>query len=107
LICYLKEKNLEPNLQPNLEDELKADSLEKHKTLDDFQNLYFAVGPKNYNWYQSKFAQLGLKLYPQFKTDLIKKVVDNYKADGKNLDGVSLLKNMAPEIMNEWLKGMQ
>lgn len=107
LICYVKEKNLEPSIETKLEEELKADSQEPHKSLNDFENLYFGVGPKNYGWYQNKFAQLALKLYPQFKTDLIKKVLDNYKADGKNLEGVLLLKNIAPEIMNEWLKEMQ
>ena len=107
LICYVKEKNLEPDMETTLEDELKADSQEPHKSLNDFENLYFGVGPKNYGWYQNKFAQLALKLYPQFKTDLIKKVLVNYETGGKNLEGVLLLKNLAPEIMNEWIKDMQ
>ena len=103
MICYLKERNLEPNL----EDELKADYNVDHRTLEDFQKFYLNVGPPNYHWYQSKFAKLGFKLYPQFKTNLIKDVLDNYKPGGKNLDGISLLRDLAPEKFNDWLKEMQ
>ena len=103
LICYLKERNLEPNL----EDELKADYPVEHKTLEDFQKFYLQVGPQNYHWYQSKFAKLGFNLYPQFKTNLIKVVLDNYKPGGKGLDGISLLRVLAPETLNNWLKEMR
>ncbi len=103
LICFIKEKNL----VPELENELKADYPVAHKTLDDFQKLYGGVGPANYHWYQCKFAQLGYKLYPKFKIELIRKVIENYSPGGKNLDGISLLKSLAPETMNEWLKEMQ
>ncbi len=107
LICYLREKNLEPDFEINLEKKLKADTQEPHKTLDDFQRMYFGVGPQNYGWYQNKFAQLGAQLYPKFKTGLIKKVIENYKPSGENMTGIVMLQNLAPEIMNEWLKGME
>ncbi len=103
LICYLKERNLEPNL----EDELKADYPVEHRSLEDFQKFYLKVGPSNYHWYQSKFAKLGFKLYPQFKTDHIKEVLDNYKPGGKDLNGISLLRDLAPETLNDWLKEMR
>ncbi len=103
LICFIKEKNL----VPELEDELKAGYSVAHKTLDDFQKLYGGVGPVNYHWYQCKFAQLGYKLYPQLKIGLIKNVIKNYSPGGENLEGISLLKKLAPEIMDEWLKEMQ
>ncbi|HLK27298.1 MAG TPA: hypothetical protein VKT28_01860 [Puia sp.] len=103
LICYLKAENLEPNLDK----ELKADYPVAHKTLEDFQKFYGGVGPANYHWYQSKFAELGFKLYPQLKTNLIKAVLDNYKSGGKQIDGISLLKHLAPDITKEWLKEMQ
>lgn len=103
LICFIKEKNLVPELK----DALKADYPVAHKTLDDFEKLYGDVGPANYHWYQSKFAQLGYKLYPQLKLELIKKVIGNYSPGGKNLDAVSLLKKLAPETMDGWLKEMQ
>lgn len=103
LICFIKEKNL----VPGLENELKADYPVAHKTLEDFQKLYGDVGPANYHWYQCKFAQLGYKLYPQFKLELIKKVIENYFPEGKDPDGISFLKKLAPETMNEWLKEMQ
>lgn len=103
LICFIKEKNL----VPELENELKADYPVAHKTLDDFQKLYTDVGPANYHWYQCKFAQLGYALYPQFKVELIKKVIENYSANGDNLDGISLLKKIAPGTMDNWLREMQ
>jgi hypothetical protein len=87
--------------------ELKADYPVAHKTLKDFQKLYGDVGPANYHWYQCKFAQLGYKLYPQLKIGLIKKVIENYSPGGENLDGISLLKKLAPDTMDEWLKEMQ
>ena len=103
LICYLKERNLEPDL----ENELKADYPVEHKTLEDFQKLYLHVGPQNYHWYQSKFAKLGFMLYPQLKINLIKEVLNNYKPGGKDLSGITLLRDLAPETLNEWLKEMQ
>jgi hypothetical protein len=103
LICYLKERNLEPNL----EDELNADYPVEHRTLEDFQKFYLQVGPQNYHWYQSKFAKLGFKLYPKFNTNLIKEVLNNYNSAGKALDGISLLRDLAPETLNEWLKEMR
>ncbi len=103
LICYLKNKNLEPNL----EEEMKADYPVTHRTLEDFQKFYGGVGPRNYGWYQVKFAKLGFELYPEFKVELIRLVLQNYAPNGKNLDGVTLLKGLAPETMNTWLKMMQ
>jgi hypothetical protein len=103
LVCFLKEKNLEPDLL----EKMKADYPVSHKTLQDFQKLYVDVGPANYHWYQYKFAKLGFTLYPQFKVELIKLVLQNYAAGGKDLDGITLLKNLAPDKMKEWLKEMQ
>lgn len=103
LICYINDKGLAPGLK----NELKANYSVDHRSLDDFEKLYVNVGPANYHWYQCNFAQLGFKLYPQFKTSLIKTVIDNYRSTGKNLDGISLLETMAPETTNEWLKEMK
>jgi len=102
LICYIKEKNL----APNLEQALKADYPVPHKTLVDFEKLYLGVGPANYHWYQSKFAKLGFELYPELKLELIRKVLQNYAPGGKNLDALTLLKSIAPEKMDAWLKEM-
>jgi hypothetical protein len=103
LICFLKSNNLEPNL----EEEMKADYPVTHRTLEDFQKFYGGVGPRNYGWYQVKFAKLGFELYPSFKLELIRLVLQNYAPNGKNLDGVTLLKGLAPETMNAWLETMQ
>ncbi len=104
LICYTKKKNLNTNLQKILKPD---NSIAQHKTLEEFQKIYLGVGPANYGWYQCEFAQLGYKLYPEFKIGLIRKVIENYSPSGKQLDGISLLKKLAPEIMDEWLKEMQ
>ncbi|MGC4036139.1 MAG: hypothetical protein QM764_09270 [Chitinophagaceae bacterium] len=103
LICYIKDRKLAPGLQK----ELLADYPVDHRNLEDFQNLYVAVGPKNYHWYQCKFAQLGFKLYPQFKTKLITDVLGSYSHGGEKSDGITLLKKMSPGIINEWLNEMQ
>lgn len=104
MICYLKEKHI----APGTEEMLKITSpLPMHTSLLDFQHLYLNVGPANYDWYQRKFAQLDFALYPQLKLELIKKVIENYSPGGKKLDGISLLKSLAPETMNKWLKEMQ
>jgi hypothetical protein len=103
LICFIKEKNL----APTLEKDLQANYPVQHKSLDDFQKIYLGVGPANYHWYQSKFATLGFSLYPQFKEKLISLMLQNYSPGGKNLDGLTLLKTLAPEKMNAWLKEMQ
>lgn len=103
LICFTKEKNL----APELEKMLQANYPVAHKTLEDFQKLYGDVGPANYHWYQCQFAQLGYKLYPRFKLELIKKVIENYSPSGENLDGIALLKQLAAQTMNGWLKEMK
>jgi hypothetical protein len=67
MICFLKENNLtldigkeNPSFSP------------RHKTLTDFETLYFKVGPQNYDWYQRRLIELGFLLYPQLKTRLIR-----------------------------------
>jgi len=102
LICYIKDRNLAPDLQKALQ----ADYPVAHRSLDDFQKIYLGVGPQNYHWYQSKFAELGFRLYPQFKTSLIKEVLDNYSPTGKQLNGVALLTAIAPDVATEWLQQM-
>jgi hypothetical protein len=79
----------------------------KYKTLEDFQRLYNKVGGPNYAWYQGKFQVLGEKLYPKFKTELLKKFIYNYSAEGKKLDPLVLIQQLSPEITNQWLKGMK
>lgn len=102
MICYLKEKKLtldigkeNPSFSP------------KHRTLADFESLYFRVGPQNYDWYQRRFIDLGYSLYPPLKTTLIQKVLTNYGKDGKKADGLSFIKSVAPATMEAWLKVMQ
>ncbi len=104
--CYLKEKHSQ--IASGIEEMVKAPLPHpKYKSLQDFQNLYGDVGPENYDWYQRKFAQLAFALYPQLKLELIKKVIENYSPSGEQLEGIALLKKLAPETMCEWLKEMQ
>lgn len=79
----------------------------KYKTLADFERLYSNVGAPNYGWYQGRFQELGYQLYSKFKTDLIKKFIGNYSVNGKHLDPLILLQQLAPEITNQWLKEMK
>lgn len=79
----------------------------KHKTLEDFDRLYLQVGARNYGWYQGKFQELCDRLYPEFKIDLIRKIIDNYSANGKHSDMLTLLKQISPEITNKWLEEMK
>ena len=102
-ICFTKENkeyhdfpgNKKPGRQP------------KYRTLEDFERLYVNVGVANYGWYQGKFQELGERLYPKFKTELLTKFIDNYSADGKKPDPLVLLQQLAPEITNQWLKEMK
>ncbi|MCZ2458320.1 MAG: hypothetical protein LC128_01725 [Chitinophagales bacterium] len=79
----------------------------KYRTLADFEGLYTNVGAQNYGWYQAQFQNLGYELYPKFKTRLIKEFINNASPSGKKLDPQVLLQHLAPEIMNQWLKGME
>jgi hypothetical protein len=105
MICYIKEKHV----GFEIEEMAKITySSPQHKTLDDFQKFYASgLGPANYDWYQRKFAQLGFALYPKLKLELIKQILQNYSAVGKNIDCTELIEKLAPDIMNSWLKGMQ
>lgn len=102
-ICFTKEykeyKDFPGNKKPGQQP--------KYRTLEDFERLYSNVGAQNYGWYQGQFQNLGYELYPKFKTDLIKKFIDNYSANGKKLEPLVLLQQLAPEIMNQWLKEME
>ncbi|HXD79058.1 MAG TPA: hypothetical protein VN616_14675 [Puia sp.] len=104
LICYVKESQLAPELQQILQ---PHDAAAKYKTIEAFDHIYLGVGPANYGWYQCQFAQLGYMIYPKLKLKLIRKVLDNYKEGGKNLDGVAQLEALAPHMVNEWLAKMQ
>lgn len=100
LICYAKGNDLD----------LPFSELPKnpaHKTLEDFERLYDKVGPSNYDWYQKEFIRYGLQLYPKFKVELIRKIIDNYSANGKRLDAAVLLKSLSTETMDTWLKEMK
>jgi hypothetical protein len=102
-LCYLKHLNNNLGL-PQID---QTSYLPKYKTLRYFEQLYEDVGPKNYAWYQGKFQKLATKLYPHFKIDLLKKFIDNYSAKGKKTDPLDLLKQLAPEITNQWLGEMK
>ena len=103
LTCYIKANNIDFDLK----NFFKPEGNQQHKTLEDFNNLYDSVGPPNYDWYQKEFMQLGLQLYPQLKMGLINKIIENYSAQGRHLNGITLLKMLAPETINNWLNQMQ
>lgn len=79
----------------------------EYRTLTDFERLYFNVGGPNYGWYQAQFQNLCYELYPRFKTELLRKFIENYSDAGKKLPPLDLLKLLAPEITNQWLEEME
>ncbi|MBN9351600.1 MAG: hypothetical protein J0H55_13045 [Chitinophagaceae bacterium] len=79
----------------------------KYRTLADLERLYSNVGDQNYGWYQAQFQNLGYELYPKFKTRLINEFIKNASPEGKKLDPLALLQQIAPEITNQWLKEMK
>lgn len=102
-ICFFEEHKEYPGLPQVGETGYSP----KYKSLSDFERLYSNVGDQNYGWYQAQFQNLGYMLYPKFKTELIKKFIENNSVTGKKLSSIDLLKHLAPEIMNQWLKGME
>ena len=54
-----------------------------------------------------KFQQLSDRLYPKFKIDLIREISDNYSVGGKKSQFLALLKQLAPDITDQWLKEMK
>ncbi len=49
MICFLKDKHLVLDIGKE-----NSEYSAKYKTLDDFEKLYFRVGPQNYDWYQAQ-----------------------------------------------------
>jgi hypothetical protein len=101
LICYVKGNKVDLDLE-----KMALPKNQPHRTLEDFEKLYDRVGPQNYDWYQKEFIRFGLMLYPQFKTKLIKEMIANYSPKGKHTDAAILLKALAPDTMEAWLKEM-
>lgn len=102
-ICFFEENKNYPGLPQVGETGYQP----KYKTLEDFERLYSNVGARNYGWYQGRFQDLGERLYPKFKTDLIREFIANYAVNGKKLEPLVLLQQLAPEITNQWLKEME
>lgn len=102
-LCFFQQHKSYPGLPGTGESGYQP----KYKTLADFERLYSTVGAPNYAWYQGKFQELGERLYPKFKVELIKKFIANYSANGKKLDPLVLLQQLSPEITNQWIKEMK
>lgn len=102
-ICFFEEHKNYPGLPQVGETGYQP----KYKTLADFERLYSNVGARNYGWYQGRFQELGYKLYPKFKVELLRKFIANYSPGGKKLPPLVLLQQLAPEITNQWLEEMK
>jgi len=101
--CFLKEHKNYPALPQVGETGYNP----PHRTLKDFERMYDKIGTRNYGWYQGQFQNLGYELYPKFKTDLIKKFIADYSVNGKKSEPLVLLKQLSPEITNQWLEEME
>jgi hypothetical protein len=102
-LCYLKQINDSLGL-PQLD---QTGFVPKYKDLKSFEQLYEAVGPPNYAWYQGKFQKLATALYPVYKVRLIRVFAANFAANGKKTDPLLLLQQIAPGIINQWLAEMK
>jgi hypothetical protein len=102
-ICYLSDTKSKKGL-PQIN---RTNFRPEHKSLEDFERLYSDVGAQNYAWYQGKFQDLGYRLYPKFKIKLIKEFMVNYKPGGKQLEAVTLLKQLSPDITRQFLEEMK
>jgi len=78
----------------------------EHQSLADFEAMYLGVGPQNYDWYQRQFLKLGYTLYPKLKLKLIDAFLTNYAAGGKKADPPTLLHNLAPVEVDNWMAAM-
>jgi hypothetical protein len=75
----------------------------KHRTLEDFEELYDKMDPMNYGWYQGQFFKLALALYPKLKLQLLEEYVNK----GTEITLLEALKKIAKKETNIWLTEMQ
>ncbi|RLD34077.1 MAG: hypothetical protein DRI83_08535 [Bacteroidetes bacterium] len=45
-----------------------------YTSLNDFENLYFEVGPENYEWYQIQFEVMATKIFPDFGFSFVRTI---------------------------------
>jgi hypothetical protein len=101
-LCYLKQLNDSLGL-PQVDE---TGWQPKFKTLASFEQLYEDVGPRNYAWYQGQFQKLATELYPRFNVQLLKIFIAKYSSSDAPTDPLNLLIQIAPDITNQWLTGM-
>jgi hypothetical protein len=53
-------------------------SPQKHRSLADFERLYFGVGPDNYIWYQGRFSERVFAIFAIDGLDFLRKVKDAF-----------------------------
>ena len=49
-----------------------------YRSLEDFERLYSGVGADNYNWYQGRFSDRVLEVFPAARLEFIRKVRDAF-----------------------------
>lgn len=87
----------------------------KHKSLKEFEENYSRLGPLNMMIYHYKLQELAFKIFKKRGWDFMYEYIDRYTQDllpppEKNhlVDlTVSDFQKMEPEIVNEWIAGMQ
>jgi len=57
----------------------------KYRSLEDFETLYFGVGPLNYCWYQGKFVKGVIELYGKYGESFIDRVIETFKVTEDSL----------------------
>lgn len=80
-----------------------------HRTLDDFERLYFGVGALNYVWYQARFQQQVQSVYAVHGVDFLRRVRVEFAADtppATAADVLTRLESIAPGF-RAWAESMR
>ena len=102
-ICFLEESHSKSGL-PRVD----LSGYQPHyKSLEDFERLYSQMNGPNFAWFQGKFVELGYELYPKYKTGLLNRFIVGQSVSGKDLNPLTLLKQLEPKITNQWLAEMK
>jgi len=59
--------------------------LVKHKSIEDFEEIFYDVGPLNYVWYQAKFVEGTKAVYDRYGENFIDNVIEVFKVTPNTL----------------------
>ncbi len=77
---------------------------QKYTTLEDFERLYFGVGPENYGWYQSMFYQRVAQVYDAKGLSFIEEVGKAFPLEEKETLSVNVVLQRLERIVPGFIK---